>query len=103
MNEKQKLRYIYGLLERQFRRVFEIAKRERGVTRCVAVWCGSTETWRPTTEVHQSLEAFERGLRESSDDIAPSAIYAYACLRNAQTNAKGFAPICKFHPERIPQ
>ena len=32
LNEKQKLRYIYGLLERQFRRMFEIAKRERGVT-----------------------------------------------------------------------
>src|SRR6195952_142325 len=30
--EKQKLRYIYGLLERQFRRTFEIAKKERGVT-----------------------------------------------------------------------
>jgi len=32
LNEKQKLRFIYGLLERQFRRVFEIAKKERGVT-----------------------------------------------------------------------
>jgi len=32
LNEKQKLRYIYGLLERQFRRVFAIAKKERGVT-----------------------------------------------------------------------
>ena len=32
LNEKQKLRYIYGLLERQFRRVFEIAKKERGIT-----------------------------------------------------------------------
>lgn len=32
LKEKQKLRYIYGLLERQFRRTFEIAKRERGVT-----------------------------------------------------------------------
>jgi len=32
LNEKQKLRYTYGLLERQFRRTFEIAKRERGVT-----------------------------------------------------------------------
>ena len=31
LNEKQKLRYIYGLLERQFRRTFAIAKRERGV------------------------------------------------------------------------
>jgi myo-inositol-1-phosphate synthase len=64
-------------------------KRDRGVTRCVAVWCGSTETWRPTTEVHQTLEAFERGLRESSDDIAPSAIYAYACLRRGVPFANG--------------
>jgi small subunit ribosomal protein S4 len=32
LNEKQKLRFIYGLLERQFRNVFEKAKRERGVT-----------------------------------------------------------------------
>ncbi|MBX3749656.1 MAG: 30S ribosomal protein S4 [Opitutaceae bacterium] len=32
LNEKQKLRAIYGLLERQFRRTFEIAKKERGVT-----------------------------------------------------------------------
>ena len=30
--EKQKLRFTYGLLERQFRSVFAIAKRERGVT-----------------------------------------------------------------------
>jgi small subunit ribosomal protein S4 len=32
LNEKQKLRYTYGLLERQFRRLFAIAKNERGVT-----------------------------------------------------------------------
>jgi small subunit ribosomal protein S4 len=32
LSEKQKARYIYGLLERQFRRVFAVAKRERGVT-----------------------------------------------------------------------
>src|ERR1700691_6592395 len=32
LNEKQKLRYTYGLLERQFRRMFETAKRDRGVT-----------------------------------------------------------------------
>ena len=30
--EKQKLRFIYGLLERQFRKIFAAAKRERGVT-----------------------------------------------------------------------
>lgn len=30
--EKQKLRYQYGILERQFRRFFEMAKKTRGVT-----------------------------------------------------------------------
>ena len=32
LNEKQKLRFAYGLTEKQFRRTFEQAKRERGVT-----------------------------------------------------------------------
>lgn len=32
LDEKQKLRYVFGLLERQFRRTFEKAKREKGVT-----------------------------------------------------------------------
>ena len=30
--QKQRLRYQYGLLERQFRRVFEMARKKRGVT-----------------------------------------------------------------------
>src|SRR5215208_6733038 len=30
--EKQKFRYYYGLMERQFRKVYEIALRRRGVT-----------------------------------------------------------------------
>ncbi len=32
LGEKQKLRYMYGLMERQFRRYFEVALRRRGVT-----------------------------------------------------------------------
>ena len=32
LNEKQKLRYLYGLTEKQFRRTFERAKSKRGVT-----------------------------------------------------------------------
>ena len=32
LNEKQKLRYLYGLTERQFRLVFNDAKAQRGVT-----------------------------------------------------------------------
>src|SRR5689334_25348224 len=32
LGEKQKLRYQYGLLERQFQRIFQRALRKRGVT-----------------------------------------------------------------------
>ncbi len=32
LNEKQKLRYLYGLTEKQFRRTFDRAKSKRGVT-----------------------------------------------------------------------
>ncbi len=32
LGEKQKLRYMYGLMERQFRRYFEVALRRRGIT-----------------------------------------------------------------------
>ena len=32
LQEKQKVRYLYGVLERQFRRVFEQASRQSGVT-----------------------------------------------------------------------
>lgn len=32
LSEKQKLRYMYGLMEKQFRRTFDRAKRQRGVT-----------------------------------------------------------------------
>ncbi len=64
-------------------------QRDNGLSRCVAVWCGSTEVYREPTEVHQSLAAFEKGLRDNSDAIAPSAVYAYACLRAGVPYANG--------------
>jgi myo-inositol-1-phosphate synthase len=64
-------------------------KATHGCDRLVAVWCGSTEVYRKPTEVHQSLAAFEAGLKASSDDIAPSQIYAYACLKLGIPYANG--------------
>ncbi len=60
-----------------------------GLERCVAVWCGSTEVHREPTEVHASLAAFERGLRESDPAISPSQVYAYACLQEDVGYANG--------------
>ena len=64
-------------------------KATHGCDRLVAVWCGSTEVYRKPTDVHQSLAAFEAGLKASSDDIAPSQIYAYACLKLGIPYANG--------------
>jgi myo-inositol-1-phosphate synthase len=43
-------------------------------------WCGSTEVYLQSGPVHETLEAFERGLRENAPEITPSMIYAYAAL-----------------------
>jgi myo-inositol-1-phosphate synthase len=64
-------------------------KATHGCDRLVAVWCGSTEVYRKPTEVHSTLAKFEEGLRNSHDDIAPSQIYAYACLQMGVPYANG--------------
>src|SRR5512145_3139922 len=56
-------------------------KKEKGCDRLVMVWCGSTEVYRQASEVHQSLEAFEKGLDESHPDVLPSMIYAYCAIK----------------------
>jgi myo-inositol-1-phosphate synthase len=55
-------------------------KAEQRCDRLVVVWCASTEIFAEPTDVHQSVAAFERGLRNSDPNIAPSQIYAYAAL-----------------------
>ncbi len=64
-------------------------KKRTGVARLVMVWCGSTEVFLKPAAVHQSLAAFEKGLRSKSPDIAPSMIYAYAALKLGVPFANG--------------
>jgi myo-inositol-1-phosphate synthase len=64
-------------------------KETNGCDRLVAVWCGSTEVYRKPSDVHMSLAAFEEALKSSHDDIAPSQIYAYACLKMGVPYANG--------------
>lgn len=56
-------------------------KAENNCDRIVLVWCGSTEIYFEPSEVHESLAAFEQGLRDNDSRIAPSMIYAYAALK----------------------
>jgi myo-inositol-1-phosphate synthase len=59
------------------------------VDRVVMIWCGSTEIFLEPTAVHQSLEAFEKGLEANDAGIAPSQIYAYAALSEGVPFANG--------------
>jgi myo-inositol-1-phosphate synthase len=64
-------------------------RREKDLSRLVMVWCGSTEVYREPSEVHSTLERFERGLADNDPEIAPSMIYAYAAVRSGIPYANG--------------
>jgi myo-inositol-1-phosphate synthase len=57
--------------------------------RQVMIWCGSTEIFLTPTEVHSSIEAFEKGMLENDINIAPSMLYAYAALMEGIPFANG--------------
>jgi myo-inositol-1-phosphate synthase len=57
--------------------------------RLVMIWCGSTESFQKASDVHASLEAFEKGLKASDPNISPSQIYAYAALQESVPYANG--------------
>jgi myo-inositol-1-phosphate synthase len=64
-------------------------RQRSGARRLVMVWCGSTESFLRAEDVHQSLAAFEAGLRANHPAIAPSMLYAYAALQLGVPFANG--------------
>jgi myo-inositol-1-phosphate synthase len=67
----------------------ESFKKKNGCDRVVMLWCGSTEILPRRTAVHEDLEAFERGLKDSAPEIPPSMIYAYAALKSGIAYGNG--------------
>ena len=59
------------------------------LSRMVMVWCGSTEVYRQASEVHETLDKFEKGLEENHPDIPPSMVYAYAAIKSGIPYANG--------------
>jgi myo-inositol-1-phosphate synthase len=55
-------------------------KRKHQLSRCVMIWCASTEVYLQPHKVHTSLENFEAGLKSNDPNISPSMLYAYAAL-----------------------
>ena len=64
-------------------------KEEKGCERLVMVWAASTEIFLEESEVHKTIEAFEKGLYDDDERIAPSMIYAYAALKSKVPFANG--------------
>ncbi len=76
-------------LAEQLMQDIERFRTEHRLDRLVMVWCGSTEIYLEPKPVHQTLQAFEQGLRANDPGIAPSMIYAYAALRARVPFANG--------------
>jgi myo-inositol-1-phosphate synthase len=64
-------------------------KAKNGLDRVVVINCSSTEIYVEPGAVHQTLEAFERGLDANDPQIGPSLIYAYAALMEGCPYANG--------------
>ena len=64
-------------------------KSENGCDRLVMVWAASTEIFLEESEVHRSIEAFEKAMYDSDERIAPSMIYAYAAIKSGVPFANG--------------
>ncbi len=67
-------------LMEQLREDIKNFKEENECDRLVMIWCGSTEIFIPSGEVHSSLDKLEAGMKNNDEAIAPSMLYAYAAI-----------------------
>ena len=64
-------------------------KEEKECERLVIVWAASTEVFLEETDVHTSIEKFEKAMYDNDAAIAPSMIYAYAAIKSGVPFANG--------------
>jgi len=62
---------------------------KKTVDRVVVLWAASTEIYIEKTAVHESIEAFEKGMENNDIAIAPSQLYAYAAMKEGVPFANG--------------
>ena len=64
-------------------------KEKHDLERMVMVWCASTEVFMRPDPVHETVESFEKAMKENHPAIAPSMIYAYASINAGVPFANG--------------
>ena len=67
-------------LAEQLRQDIRDFKKTHKLDRAVAVWCASTEIFLKPGPAHRTLKAFEAAMLKNDPAIAPSMLYAWACL-----------------------
>jgi len=67
-------------LKEAVRKDIQEFKANNQLNRVVCIWCGSTEVYTKISSEHLTLPALQNAMKENSSEIAPSMIYAYACL-----------------------
>jgi myo-inositol-1-phosphate synthase len=67
-------------LAEQLRQDIRDFKKDNKCDRLVAVWCGSTEIFIRPSAVHRTIASFEKAMDKNHEDIAPSMLYAWACI-----------------------
>ena len=85
----------------QLRADIQRFREEKKLSRVVAVWCGSTETFITPSAGHQTIEAFEEGLRKSDPNISNAQLYAWACLKEGVPFANGAPNLAVDFPAAI--
>lgn len=64
-------------------------KESHGLDRMIMIWCASTEVFMRPNPVHETIESFEKAMKENQQAIAPSMIYAYASIASGVPFANG--------------
>jgi myo-inositol-1-phosphate synthase len=67
-------------LAEQLRQDIRDFKKANRLSRAVAVWCASTEIFLRPGPAHRTLKALEKAMAANDESIAPSMLYAWACL-----------------------
>ncbi|MBI4431230.1 MAG: inositol-3-phosphate synthase [Candidatus Omnitrophica bacterium] len=64
-------------------------KKSQNLDRLVMVWCASTEAYQERLPVHDTIDAFRKGLERNDDAVTPSMLYAYAAIQCGVPFANG--------------
>src|SRR5438552_10400119 len=67
-------------LAEQLRQDIRDFKKKNSLDRMVAVWCASTEAFIKPAPQPATVEQFEKAMERNDDAIAPSMLYAWACI-----------------------